>query len=394
MTLQSAAAAPKVIVVTPWYGGNEGGVAVVTESLVQSLVQDGVPCAAIVVAPDGWLPKHAWGQSGEEIVAMCLRDRPAATSFRSRCGARIHELLAIRAFKKLLPADGRRCVVHLHYSLPEYSFFTELCAKLGIPMVSTFHGSDLSPNLEDARTLAVTRRLVNQSKVVTAVSHALRQATLEWFPEISDHTVVVHNAVPPDFARALEGETTSAERDIDVLYVGNLIPRKGVDILLHAWKQVLTTFELARLTIAGGGDDAPMLAALARELGIDHAVSFRGRQSRAALPALYRRAKVLAVPSRAEPLGVVVLEGMLCGAAVVATETGGIPEIIVKGKHGLLVPTDNAPLLADGLVRLLGDDALRTTLAMSGQQRVLQDFSAQGIATQYRAVYQRALEAT
>lgn len=392
MTPITTASTPKVIVVSPWYGGNEGGVAVVAESLVQSLIQEGIPCAAIIVAADGLKPAYNTGQSGEQIVTLCVRDAGSATDFRAKVGVEMREFIARRAFRGLMPTDGRPCVVHLHYSTSEYSFFAKLCGELNIPMITTFHGSDLTVNLEDARTRDVTRAVVQQCKVVTAVSAALRETAISTFPEIASHTEVVHNSVPPDFVAAAEA-APATDRDIDVLYVGNLIPRKGVDVLLHAWHTVIRDSPDAKLVVAGGGEDAQMLSSLARELNIEHSVSFTGRQSREALPALYKRAKVLVVPSRNEPLGVVVLEGMLCGAAVVASATGGIPEIITDNEHGVLVPVEDSLSLAKGIARLLNDEVTRNRFAAAGRARVQGAFSSSGIAKQYRAIYERALTA-
>ena len=384
---------PKVIVVSPWYGGNEGGVAVVAESLVQSLIQEGIPCSPIIVAADGLKPVYSLGRSGEQIVSLCIRDAGSAKNFRSKVGAELREFIARRVFRALMPTDGRPCVVHLHYSSAEYSFFAKLCGELNIPLITTFHGSDLTVNLEDARTLDVTRAVVRQCKVVAAVSAALRETAIRAFPEIASHTEVVHNSVPPDFVAAAKA-APDTERDIDVLYVGNLIPRKGVDVLLHAWHSVVREMPTAKLVVAGGGEDAGMLSSLSRELDIEGSVSFTGRQSREALPALYKRAKVLAVPSRNEPLGVVVLEGMLCGAAVVASNTGGIPEIIADNEQGILVPVENSIALAHGIMRLLRDDTTRNQLADAGRARVQSAFSSSGIARQYSSIYERALRAT
>lgn len=391
MTPNSTLPAPKVIVVSPWYGGNEGGVAVVAESLVQSLMQEGIPCAAIIVAPDGLKPGRRLGQSGEQIVTLCVRDHGSATSFRSKVGAEMRDRIAKRAIRRLMPVHGR-CVVHLHYSTREYSFFAKLCGELNIPMITTFHGSDLTVNMEDARTRDVTRTVVRQSKVVTAVSAALRETAISIFPEIADRAVVVHNAVPPDFVVAAEA-VPPVERDIDVLYVGNLIPRKGVDVLLRAWSQVLNDLPDIRLIVAGDGEEREMLSALAHELKIEQRVVFIGRQTREALPALYKRAKVLVVPSRNEPLGVVVLEAMLCGAAVVASNTGGIPEIITDTEHGILVPVEDPAALAAGIVRLLKNASMREQLAAQGGTRVRHAFSSSVIAAQYRAIYEGALNA-
>lgn len=392
MTPPTSAAEPKVIVVTPWYGGNEGGVAVVTESLVRSLVDAGVPCAVIQMMSDGFRPQIRRGNSGEKIVALCVRDQTQAAGVVSKGGAAIRDVIATRAFKALLPTDGRGCVVHFHYAAPEYELFANLCTRWGIPVVSTFHGSDIVVNMSDARTRSVTQKRVTHSFAVTAVSQALRQTAIARFPEIADYTFVVHNAVPPSFIDAAAKAPFPASRDLDVLFVGNLVALKGVDVLIRAWASVLVEAPDARLTIAGNGPLAGELPELANSLGISHAVNFVGRQSRAELPTLYRRARILAVPSRSEALGVVILEGQLSGAAIVASDTGGIPEVVKHGETGLLVPPDNPELLARALLQLLNDADYRSTLAAAGTRQVSEFFTAEHIGGQYRELYRRAVQ--
>lgn len=387
-----SATQPKVIVVTPWYGGNEGGVAVVTESLVRSLVDAGVPCAVIQMMADGWKPQTRLGNAGEKIVSVCVRDQTQASGLVSKVGARIRDILATRALKSLLPTDGRGCVVHFHYAVAEYDLFVKLCTRWRIPMVSTFHGSDIVVNMGDARNRSVTRERVTRSFAVTTVSEALRQTTLALFPEIADHAYVVHNAVPPSFIDAAAVAPFPPSRDLDVLFVGNLVALKGVDVLIRAWASVLTEAPQARLTIAGHGPLANELPELANSLGIGHAIKFVGRQSRAELPVLYRRARVLAVPSRTEALGVVILEGQLSGAAIVASNVGGIPEVVKHGETGLLVPADNPELLARALLELLNNAEYRDSLAAAGTKQVEELFTAEHIGDQYLELYRRSVK--
>lgn len=393
MTTSNTARSPKVILITPWYGGNEGGVAVVTESLVRSLLKAGTPCAVIELMSDGWTPQTRLGPGGETIVRVCLRDRAEATGLVSRAGAVVRDVLATRAFKALLPTDGRGCVAHFHYTAPQYDLLVKLCQRWRIPVVSTFHGGDLMVNLQNARTYSVAKSQVKQSGAVTAVSHSLRNTALEFFPGNEARISVIYNAVPPDFAAAVQQTSAENSRDIDVLYVGNLIARKGVDVLLRAWAIVQRARPASRLILAGAGEELTRLQSLASELGITDSVEFAGRKSRAELPALYERAVVLAVPSRAEPLGVVILEGALSGAAIVASNVGGIPELVQHGANGLLVPADDPEKLGGALLQLLDDPTYRTTLTADGARRVREQFTAEHIGGQYRALYEQVIRA-
>lgn len=390
MTTTNAAGSPKVILITPWYGGNEGGVAVVTESLVRSLMNSGVPCAVIELMSDGLAPQTRIGSSGETIVRVCLRDATKAHGLVSKAGVAIRDALATRAFKALRPTDGRGCVVHFHYTASQYDLFVRLCQRWSIPVVSTLHGGDLVVNLQDARTYKVAQSQVQASGAVTVVSQSLRTTALQFFPGNEARISVIYNAVPPDFAAAVQ-QASAKSRDIDVLYVGNLIARKGVDVLLRAWTIVQQSRPASRLVLAGAGEELARLQALAGELKISNSVEFAGRKSRADLPGLYGRAAVLAVPSRAEPLGVVILEAALSGAAVVASNVGGIPELVQQGENGLLVPAENPEMLADALLQLLNDSANRDRLAANGARRAREQFTAEHIAAQYRALYQQVI---
>jgi glycosyltransferase involved in cell wall biosynthesis len=123
---------------------------------------------------------------------------------------------------------------------------------------------------------------------------------------------------------------------------------------------------------------------------IEARVKFIGRADRATAVGLFRGCEFFVLPSRQEPLGIVNLEAMAAGKAVIASRTGGVPEIVTDGETGLLVPPGDAAALAGALRRLTGDTALRECLADGGRERV-KAFAWEAIAGSYREIYEAAL---
>jgi len=234
-----------------------------------------------------------------------------------------------------------------------------------------------------------TALLLKNCRAVTAVSDALRRDVIALFPDSASFTYTVHNAVPEDILAEALG-ATAVSRDIDVLFVGYLAPHKGADVLIRAIGCVAKNVSPLRVVIAGDGPDAPRLARMVDELGIHHSVSFVGWKSRAELAPLYLRSRVLSVPSRREGFGLVVVEGQVCGAAVVASAVGGIPEIITDGRTGLMVSPDDSNALAAALTRLLQDEPARLAIAEAARVNALHAFSPTAMASRYCAVYRTA----
>ena len=135
--------------------------------------------------------------------------------------------------------------------------------------------------------------------------------------------------------------------------------RKGHVVLLEALASVLEQVPEARLTLAGDGAERAFLEGRAAELGVAHAVEFLGAVEHDRMAALYEAADVFCLPSFAEGVPVVLMEAMAMEIPVVATEIMGVPELVEHEVSGLLVPPARPDLLADALVRLLGDPELR-----------------------------------
>jgi len=164
-----------------------------------------------------------------------------------------------------------------------------------------------------------------------------------------------------------------------VLFVGQLIRGKGVDLLLMALARIKTPFQAV---IAGKGNAEEPLRKLSESLGLKERVEFRGWVANDELPKLYGQAQVVAVPSRwPEPFGLVGLEAMRNGRAVVAFNSGGIPDWLGHERTGLLVPQGDVAEFACALERLLQDSDLATQMGIAGLQDVARRFGYEGYIT-------------
>lgn len=168
-------------------------------------------------------------------------------------------------------------------------------------------------------------------------------------------------------------------------FVGRLTGQKGVDVLLNAFAIVHRALPMARLLLIGDGPQRAALAALAGRLQISAAVHFAGwrEDARAQMAAL----NVLAIASRWEGFGLVTLEAMQAGVAVVASRVSALPEIVLDGETGLLVPAANAAKLAAALLALLQDPQRAMQLGENGRLRAAQLFTVKQMAVQHAALY-------
>jgi glycosyltransferase involved in cell wall biosynthesis len=173
--------------------------------------------------------------------------------------------------------------------------------------------------------------------------------------------------------------------------VGRISPFKGHEELFHAVSSLRARYPALRLLIAGGDTDESIwthgphetsfravLERLSAQLGLEDCVIFLGRRSPPT--DVYLAADVVAAPSHAEPFGLVVIEAMHAGRAVVSCDAGGVPEIIRDGETGLLVPPKSPEALASAIARLLDDAALRQRIAAAGQREAAGRFTAERYA--------------
>jgi len=228
----------------------------------------------------------------------------------------------------------------------------------------------------------VLRQLLDEADFITGCSkNTLEDLEQYWGHPFGTRAQVVYNGVElDDFTAA----PAFPHLRPFVLGIGRLVPNKGFDVLIRAFGQAhLPSHDLL---IAGEGAERKALEQLSHDLGLMDRVKFLGRADRPTAVSLFRGCSFFALPSRDEPQGIVNLEAMAAGKAIVATRVGGVPEMVADGKTGLLVPGDDVAGLAAALECLGADEGLRQRLGDAGLVRV-QDFRWSAIADQYIQIY-------
>ncbi len=246
---------------------------------------------------------------------------------------------------------------------------------------------------DDRWLQAWLRRLFRRADAVTAVSDALARDLIALYPFLRDRCRAIHNGIDPSWLTEPAGPEGPA-RQRYVLYVGRLDPSKGIDILLEAWRQVRARAPGIPLYVAGAGPETDRWRALAQHLGVAPDVRFMGRVDQGELPALYRGADLVVVPSRrrSEGLPRVLLEAGASGAVAVATRVGGAPEVIEDSLTGFLVEPDSPDALAAALLRGLGLSAAeRRAMATAAARRIATWFSHDHTVAAYEELFRSLL---
>jgi glycogen synthase len=196
---------------------------------------------------------------------------------------------------------------------------------------------------------------------------------------------VVHWGV--DSARFHPTETPAAQAgSVRILYVGQILPHKGVHALVEAVKLLRERLGPGRFTldIVGGSVWPEYLSQIEQQIaaaGLGDVVRLKGKMDRALLPDVYRHHDILAFPSAwDEPFSITLLEAMSSGLAVVATRTGGTPELVAQGVNGLVVERDNGRAMADAIESLISDPGMRLRLGQEARKTVVNKFQLDAMA--------------
>jgi glycogen synthase len=193
---------------------------------------------------------------------------------------------------------------------------------------------------------------------------------------------------------ALTGTTPAGPRGANgvpvLLFIGQLTPRKGYDLLVKALPRVIERHPATRVQIVSGLNPADRAAMeqMAREQGVAGQIEFLGRVEDARLVELFRAATVYVTPTRYEGFGLTLLEAMATGCPVITTNIPVVDEIVRHGENGWLTPYDDPAGLAEGIIRLLDDPDLRQRLAAAGEQTVRERFDGSKLVLAFEQVYQ------
>jgi phosphatidylinositol alpha-mannosyltransferase len=267
--------------------------------------------------------------------------------------------LADGRVRALLRRD-RFDVVHLHEPLtPLLPWLFLVHAR--VPLVGTFHVHREGGHRLYAAARPLLGRLIARLDHRIAVSAAARRTVARHFPGRYD---IIPNGIDGERFRARSPAPAGpAHGGPAILFVGRIEARKGLSYLVRALPAVRARVPAARLVVAGDGPERPAVERLVRALGLEAGVHFAGRVPDERLPAYFHAADVVCAPATGgESFGVVLLEAMAAGRAVVASAIAGYAELLGPSRAGLLVPPADPAALAQAIVRLLQDETLRRAL--------------------------------
>jgi glycosyltransferase involved in cell wall biosynthesis len=273
-----------------------------------------------------------------------------------------------------MEAEGVRHV-HCHFANHPALAGLLIHRLTGIPYSFTAHGSDLHVD----RTML--DRKVAEATFVATVSHYNRRLILEECGErFSDKVHVVRAGVDTRLFAPSPISAVPDDRALRIVCIGTLLEVKGQTYLVEACRLLAQDGVDVTCRLIGGGQDRVALERQIAAAGLECRVVLVGPRTRDQIADELQRADVLAAPSvptrrgKREGIPVVLMEGMSCGLAVVASRISGIPELVEDGVSGLLVPPRDAAALAAALRRLHEDPALRRRLGVAARERVRAEF--------------------
>lgn len=286
-------------------------------------------------------------------------------------------------------------ILHVHYAIPHASaaYLAQQILKekgIFIPFITTLHGTDITLVGKDKSFLPVVEFSINKSDGVTTVSHSLKNDTLQSF-EISNEIEVIHNFI--NLERFLK---------IEKPHFRKLVAQDHERILIHISnfrkvkrpEDVILMFDLlskempSKLLMVGDGPERQKCEELCRELKICEAVKFLGKQE--AVEELFAISDLMILPSESESFGLAALEAMACHVPVLASDAGGLPELIENGVNGYMCPVGDVSSMAKFAKKILVNDESLNQLKKQAYQTA-QKFDIKIILPQYEALYNKIL---
>ena len=288
-------------------------------------------------------------------------------------------------------------LLHVHYAIP-HATSAVLARQIlhgegyQIPVVTTLHGTDITIVGRDPSFKPVVNYSINESDGVTAVSDYLRRETYCRF-DISRDIEVIPNFIDTSRFRRQDKEhfkrAVCPNGEKVLVHISNFRPVKNATQVVEVFHRLRSQGEFVKLLMVGDGPERAPAEHLARELGVYDDIRFLGKQQ--PVEEILSIADVFIMPSGSETFGLAALEAMACNVPVVASNIGGLPELIEDGVSGYLCPVDDIDAFTDRVKAILSSD--ETLLAMSAAaRRRAEFFDLERVIPMYEAHYQSVIE--
>ena len=279
-------------------------------------------------------------------------------------------------------------LLHVHYAIPHSTAAMlaqqMVAARRRLPFITTLHGTDITIVGMDRSYFPITKFSIEKSDGITGVSQDVRRDTYEVFG-VSNEIRVIYNFVNTEIYRPMQNRPNDEKR---LMHISNFRPVKRVTDCVRILAEVLKATS-AHLYMVGNGPDRPEAHRLARDLGVERAVTFLGKQDH--VERLFPRMHVLLMPSEMESFGLGALEGMACGVPPVATRVGGLPELVTDGVDGFLETVGDIAAQSRRVVELLTNEDQHRTMAEAARRTAVERFASAAIIPQYEKYYEEVI---
>lgn len=317
---------------------------------------------------------------------------PGGMFFSQYGGFYIRALRGIlKEIKENFPFD----LIHCHTVFPDGIAGVNLKGNFNVPVVTTVHGSDIM--LYPKRSHQVykhTKKALLLSDEVITVSKKLYVEAGKIQPELRG-TIIYNGFSSEQFypTEKVNGRQKLGlyEEGKRILFVGNLYPVKGVSYLLKAFSKVVSQVPGVVLDIVGEGSLRSDLEVEARRMGLANNILFHGRRPYEEIPYWINAADVVVLSSLSEGLPSILLETMGCGKVMVATDVGGVKEVLVHGETGYLCPPEDVHCLGNSLCRVLEEEELTKKMGQNAYE-VSKQLTWRRNASLVKNVYTQVLE--
>ncbi|MBL7662613.1 N-acetyl-alpha-D-glucosaminyl L-malate synthase BshA [bacterium] len=292
-------------------------------------------------------------------------------------------------------------IFHVHYAVPHATsaFLAKSILGPKAPkVITTLHGTDITLVGNDRSYLPVTRFSIQQSDGVTTPSQYLKLATYDKLniPSSTNITVIPNFVDEKLYAPAQQKNPKDLKRFFGcseskekvITHTSNFRPVKRIGDVIKVFAIVAKEIS-SHLVLVGDGPERSSAEQLVWDLGLHQRVCFLGKQE--SIVPILQLSDVFLLPSETESFGLAALEAMSCGVPVVASEVGGIPEVVTHGKTGYLSKVGNIEVMAAHVLELLKSDTKRSELGKNARLHVEQNFTLEQMATRYEEYYREIL---
>ena len=298
-------------------------------------------------------------------------------------------------------------ILHVHYAIPHAASallarqIVEASGGLAPQIVTTLHGTDVTSLGGDPALRSVTRHSTLQSDLITTPSLSLRRSALDTMQLPADTRIeVVPNFVDLEEFRPTQDraslyrlfprlEWNGPSRPAILLHASNFRALKRVGDAVVALSEVIRE-RPAVLVLVGDGPEREGVEKLAGALGLGSNVTFLGEQLH--LGGLFAQADLFVLPSEQESFGLAALEALASGVPVVASDVGGLPEVVRDGETGRLVPPHEPRALAAAVLDLLRDEPRRAAMGRAARADAMARFRPEPVLDRFEALYRELLE--